>query len=119
MELREKARAILFACRETSIIVVHLRGLSLLTNEDDLRAQLGALQAAHRHATTDYGIPPFKWDINEVRDALKIRNLDLFSPTNDYSFLVQLVNQEGTPQMVRVSGDREGGSHPPQAIPHS
>ena len=59
-ELREKARAIYFAHYDTSIVMVHLRGLCLLTNEEGLRAQLGALQAAHRHATADYGIPHFK-----------------------------------------------------------
>ena len=101
------------ACQVTSVIVVHLRGLSLLTNEDGLRAQLGALQTAHRHATADYGIPSFKWDINEVWDALRAQHIDLPSPTHDYSFLVQLINQEGAPLMVRVSGDGERGNHPP------
>ena len=41
-ELQGKARAIYFAHYDTSIVMVHLRGLSLLTNEDGFRAQIGA-----------------------------------------------------------------------------
>ena len=95
-------------------MIVHLRGVQLLTTEKEFTLQVEALQAAHRMATASYELPSVTWDVHELWQAVLLETIDLPHPTGDHSFAVQLIDKDGAPQPLWISGDtNERGNYPP------